>query len=349
VELRHRQPRALRQAGAGGPARAAALRARRDHPRGPGAGGHAFRRTPGGSRPLCLAGDARAGAAGARGLHRRTARWLRTPPGRAVAGRAHALALAALQQPEPQAAERARGGGGGRGGLPGRARAAGQRGRLHPPDPRLARVRARHLLDADARLPGAQRTAGRRGPAGLLLDRRYRHGLPARRAHADPAPGLCAPHPAPDADRPLRTAAGRAAAAIARLVPGGLRRRGRMGRAAQHPGHEPVRGRRPDGQQALHRQRRLHRTHERRQPVQPLPLQAQGARAGASACPFTTLYWDFLLRHEARLAANPRTVMQVRNLARLDEAERQAIRRQAGALRSKTADPGAAAAAEAGP
>ena len=71
-------------------------------------------------------------------------------------------------------------------------------------------------------------------------------------------------------------------------------------------------------------------------------------RVGPSACPFTTLYWDFLLRHEARLAANPRTVMQVRNLARLDEAERQAIRRQAGALRSKTADPGAAAAAEAG-
>ena len=71
-------------------------------------------------------------------------------------------------------------------------------------------------------------------------------------------------------------------------------------------------------------------------------------RVGPSACPFTTLYWDFLLRHEARLAANPRTVMQVRNLARLGEAERQAIRGQAGALRSKTADPVAAAAAEAG-
>ena len=47
---------------------------------------------------------------------------------------------------------------------------------------------------------------------------------------------------------------------------------------------------------------------------------------GARACPFTTLYWDFLMRHERRLAANPRTVMQVKNLARMDEAKRAAIR-----------------------
>jgi deoxyribodipyrimidine photolyase-related protein len=72
-------------------------------------------------------------------------------------------------------------------------------------------------------------------------------------------------------------------------------------------------------------------------------------RVGAEACPFTTLYWDFLLRHEDLLAANPRLGVQVRNLARLDEAERQAIRGQAAALRPKTADPGAAAVAEPGP
>jgi deoxyribodipyrimidine photolyase-related protein len=56
-------------------------------------------------------------------------------------------------------------------------------------------------------------------------------------------------------------------------------------------------------------------------------------RTGERACPYTTLYWDFLLRHEALLAANPRTVMQVKNLARVGEAERQAIRARAQALR----------------
>lgn len=56
-------------------------------------------------------------------------------------------------------------------------------------------------------------------------------------------------------------------------------------------------------------------------------------RTGVRACPYTTLYWDFLLRHEALLAANPRTVMQVKNLARVNEAERAAIRTQAQALR----------------
>ncbi|HML82216.1 MAG: cryptochrome/photolyase family protein [Betaproteobacteria bacterium] len=56
-------------------------------------------------------------------------------------------------------------------------------------------------------------------------------------------------------------------------------------------------------------------------------------RVGAKACPYTTLYWDFLLRHEARLAANPRTVMQVRNLARLSADERARIQAQAQSIR----------------
>jgi len=56
-------------------------------------------------------------------------------------------------------------------------------------------------------------------------------------------------------------------------------------------------------------------------------------RIGATACPFTTLYWDFLLRHEPRLAANPRMALQVKNLARLDEPERAAVRERAAAIR----------------
>jgi deoxyribodipyrimidine photolyase-related protein len=60
---------------------------------------------------------------------------------------------------------------------------------------------------------------------------------------------------------------------------------------------------------------------------------------GAKACPFTTLYWDFLLRHEARLAANPRMGMQVRNLGRLDAETRAVIRQQAGALRTALRGP----------
>ena len=50
---------------------------------------------------------------------------------------------------------------------------------------------------------------------------------------------------------------------------------------------------------------------------------------GENACPITTLYWDFLMRHEALLAKNPRMVMQVRNLGRLSAADRKAIRVQA--------------------
>jgi deoxyribodipyrimidine photolyase-related protein len=50
---------------------------------------------------------------------------------------------------------------------------------------------------------------------------------------------------------------------------------------------------------------------------------------GATACPFTTLYWDFLDRHEPMLKKNPRMAMQLKNLARLDAPAREAIRQQA--------------------
>ncbi|MEO8443476.1 MAG: cryptochrome/photolyase family protein [Gammaproteobacteria bacterium] len=60
-------------------------------------------------------------------------------------------------------------------------------------------------------------------------------------------------------------------------------------------------------------------------------------RAGPRACPFTTLYWDFLLRHQAELAKNPRIVMQVRNLKRLRPEQKAAIREQATQIRESCA------------
>ena len=53
------------------------------------------------------------------------------------------------------------------------------------------------------------------------------------------------------------------------------------------------------------------------------------ARSGRPMCPYTTLYWHFLDRHEAELAANPRTALMVKNLGRLDETARLRIREEA--------------------
>lgn len=55
---------------------------------------------------------------------------------------------------------------------------------------------------------------------------------------------------------------------------------------------------------------------------------------GSDACPFTTLYWDFLLRHERMLSANQRMALQVKNLARLGDKERAAIRAKAEQIRA---------------
>jgi len=56
-------------------------------------------------------------------------------------------------------------------------------------------------------------------------------------------------------------------------------------------------------------------------------------RSGERACPFTTLYWNFLMRHEATLAKNPRMVLQVKNLARMNAAQRQEVVLRAAAIR----------------
>ena len=55
-------------------------------------------------------------------------------------------------------------------------------------------------------------------------------------------------------------------------------------------------------------------------------------RTGDKACPFNFLYWNFLLTHKKRFAANPRMALAVKNAARLDAAERRAITRQAQAF-----------------
>jgi deoxyribodipyrimidine photolyase-related protein len=53
------------------------------------------------------------------------------------------------------------------------------------------------------------------------------------------------------------------------------------------------------------------------------------ARIGNDACPFTTLYWHFLDRHEAMLAGNPRTSLMAKNIAKIPDADRAALRAQA--------------------
>jgi len=54
---------------------------------------------------------------------------------------------------------------------------------------------------------------------------------------------------------------------------------------------------------------------------------------GPEACPFTTLYWDFLDRHRARFAANGRMDFQMKNLARKAERDLVEIRKAAERLR----------------
>jgi deoxyribodipyrimidine photolyase-related protein len=60
---------------------------------------------------------------------------------------------------------------------------------------------------------------------------------------------------------------------------------------------------------------------------------------GADACPFTTLYWDFLARHQQRFARHPRTALQWKNLERMDPEQLAAIRAQAQQLREQLAAP----------
>jgi deoxyribodipyrimidine photolyase-related protein len=55
---------------------------------------------------------------------------------------------------------------------------------------------------------------------------------------------------------------------------------------------------------------------------------------GEDACPFTTLYWDYLHRHVDVLAKNPRMLMQLKNLNRLSDEARAEIASQANFIKN---------------
>lgn len=58
-------------------------------------------------------------------------------------------------------------------------------------------------------------------------------------------------------------------------------------------------------------------------------------RTGEDACPFTTLYWDYLIRHETALKGNQRMQLQLRNLNNLADEERTAILEAANCIKEK--------------
>jgi deoxyribodipyrimidine photolyase-related protein len=60
-----------------------------------------------------------------------------------------------------------------------------------------------------------------------------------------------------------------------------------------------------------------------------------GEALGPKACPFTTLYWDFLARHADGFSKNARMRMQINNLLRMDSKRLDEIRKQADALRGR--------------
>ena len=57
-------------------------------------------------------------------------------------------------------------------------------------------------------------------------------------------------------------------------------------------------------------------------------------RSGPNACPMTTLYWDFLIRHEQDFAGNPRTALMVKHVAKMSEEDKAQIQQQADVCRN---------------
>jgi deoxyribodipyrimidine photolyase-related protein len=67
-------------------------------------------------------------------------------------------------------------------------------------------------------------------------------------------------------------------------------------------------------------------------------------RTGENACPFNTLYWNFLIDNESILRANPRLGPAVLGLKRIGDAEREQIRAEArqflDGIEPKSSSPG---------
>jgi deoxyribodipyrimidine photolyase-related protein len=61
--------------------------------------------------------------------------------------------------------------------------------------------------------------------------------------------------------------------------------------------------------------------------------------SGENACPFTTLYWDFLLRHRPRLSKNTRMALQLKNVDRIGPEARTAIEARAVSIRANDGIP----------
>ncbi len=59
---------------------------------------------------------------------------------------------------------------------------------------------------------------------------------------------------------------------------------------------------------------------------------------GEDACPFTTLYWHFLLQHEEQLSGNTRMNLQIKSLDKLDQSDRDAIESQAKTILARFED-----------
>ncbi|MEM1071638.1 MAG: cryptochrome/photolyase family protein [Planctomycetota bacterium] len=58
-------------------------------------------------------------------------------------------------------------------------------------------------------------------------------------------------------------------------------------------------------------------------------------RTGDDACPFNTLYWDFLIRHRERFRKNNRMAMMLKNVDRLSDPQRVEITLSARSLRDR--------------
>ena len=58
-------------------------------------------------------------------------------------------------------------------------------------------------------------------------------------------------------------------------------------------------------------------------------------KTGEKACPFNALYWDIFGRHQTRFERNPRLALVYRQLQKMPDTQREALRTQAGQLRDR--------------